>query len=100
MKVHLKAVIRSGLEKGVILGFHRATKQSNRPPMTDAKAERFVNTVIDSIWECLDPIVDFSDDDNDNSDKSRPIGFVTDAVGSSRVPEFEKDEEDDVVPLD
>lgn len=82
MKIHLRNVIGAALEKGVVLGFHRANKTASGAPQIDGDAEAFCNTMMKTIWECLDPMVDFTDEDTSDDDVAK-IGFEpTDARGS------------------
>lgn len=110
MRVHLRNVVESALEKGVVKGQHRITKLPKK------KQENFdvvVNTMMKSIWESLDGIIDFTDDDEepDNTEVTKkPVGFhLVDAVSDKETPrpkdspddeDDEDDDDDDVVPLD
>lgn len=107
MRVHLRNVVESALERGVVKGHHRITKL---PKKKQDDFDVVVDTMMKSIWESLDGIIDFTDDDEDSKDgpsgKDRAgIGFhTTDAVSTdSIVPEDDgenDDDDDDIVPLD
>lgn len=103
MRIHFRNVIGSAIERGVILGFHRAMtpikkKGSGRSKTTKSiprTHEESVQVILDCIWESLDTIVDF-DDDGQGSDEEESsgnqIGFSTDLVSNVGV---ESDEDFD-----
>lgn len=93
MRVHLKNVVQSAVERGVVTGYHRVSKL---PKVKRTNADVVVDTMLHSIWESLDGIIDFTDGDNESPDgpsgQNRAIGFSTDAIGE---PMAARDEEDD-----
>lgn len=106
MRVHLKNVVHSAMERGVVVGYHRIDKL---PQQKRSDSDTIVDTILASIWEALDGIIDFSDDDGHDDDRRRPIGFVADAVsnttldpvdGAATPTEDDDDDDDGIVPLD
>lgn len=94
MRVHLKNVVHSAMERGVVVGYHRITKL---PKTKRNNSDVVVDTMLQSIWESLDGIIDFTDDDDEKSpDKhNHAIGFSTaDAVGDTK-PEHKSDEDEE-----
>jgi len=101
MRVHLRNVVQSAIERGLVVGHHRVSKL----PKTQQKdMDAFVDTMMKSVWESLDGIIDFRDDDEEvGNDDGRPrIGFQSvDAVSGTMLPaEEEIEDDDDIVPLD
>lgn len=106
MRIHFRNVIGSAIERGVIVGFHRAMtpikkKGSGRSKTTKSVPrthEESVQVILDCIWESLDTIVDFDDEGqgaNDEEESSgNQIGFSTDLVSNIGV-ESDEDFEDD-----
>lgn len=90
MRVHLRNVVAGAIEQGVVIGFHRSNTKSPTPQV-DTESEAFVNTIVRAIWERLDHVIDFADDDEDGSGSPNqnrvrgfgPLGDVTDAVGAN-----------------
>jgi hypothetical protein len=108
MRVHLRNVVHSAIERGLVVGHHRVNKLS-KPQQKDM--DMVVDTMMKSVWESLDGIIDFRDDDeaahHDDDEADRPrIGFQSvDAIADTMLPseEEEEDDEDDddaIVPLD
>lgn len=94
MRLHLKNVVHSAVERGVAVGCHRLSKLSK---VKRANNDIMVDTILHSIWESLDGIIDFTDDSEGMSEESlseRAIGFSTDAV-SDTVIHGKEDEEDE-----
>lgn len=90
MRVHLKNVVQSAIEKGVVVGYHRVSKL---PARKRNNGDVVITTILTGIWESLDGIIDFTDDDSDSSEKkSRAIGFGVDAISDVSVDT--EDEED------
>lgn len=102
MRVHLRNVVHSAIERGLVVGHHRVAKLP-KPQQKDMDA--IVDTMMKSVWESLDGIIDFRDEDQDHegSDGERPrsIGFQSvDAVSNDAlIPEHDDDDED-IIPLD
>ena len=102
MRVHLRNVVHSAIERGLVVGHHRVNKLT-KPQQKDMDV--VVDTMLKSVWECLDGIIDFRDDDEemDGEGAGRPrIGFHSvDAVSNEVLPIDEDEDDDDaVVPLD
>lgn len=108
MRVHLRNVVESALERGVVKGHHRITKL---PKKKQEDFEVVVTTMMKSIWESLDGIIDFTDDDDEpdakaGSKERTGIGFHSvEAVSNEEVHPSEErhaDDEDDedIIPLD
>ena len=104
MRVHLRNVVQSAIERGLVVGHHRLTKLSKS---RQNDMDTFVDTLTKSVWESLDGIIDFRDDDhaeNDEEDGGRArIGFQSvDAIGevAPELPEEDEDDDDAIVPLD
>lgn len=101
MRVHLRNVVHSAIERGLVVGYHRVNKLT-KPQQKDMDV--VVDTMLKSVWECLDGIIDFRDDDEEMDDEKagRPqIGFQSvDAVSNEVLPINEDDESEDIVPLD
>ena len=107
MRVHLRNVVQSAIERGLVMGHHRVTKLS-KPQQKDMNM--VVDTMMKSVWESLDGIIDFRDDDDTTGqeDNERPrIGFQSvDAVADTILPSEEEEDEDEdddddaIVPLD
>lgn len=97
MRVHLKNVVHSAVERGIVVGYHRLNKLAKTQQHDDHVR---VDTMLKSIWESLDGIIDFTDDGEDPpAGEKRPIGFATaDAVSDTAVTD--EPNEDDVIPLD
>ena len=90
MRVHLRNVVQSAIERGLVVGHHRVSKL----PKTQQKdMDAFVDTMMKSVWESLDGIIDFRDDDEEvGNDDGRPrIGFQSvDAVSGTMLPRSEE----------
>jgi hypothetical protein len=103
MRVHLKNVVHSAVERGLVIGYHRLQKL---PKIKRANSDVMVDTFLKSIWECLDGIIDFTDEDDAPSGEKkdgRTIGFAADAVSDTDVTDPEEDtedEEDGLLPYD
>jgi hypothetical protein len=102
MRVHLKKVMQSAVEQGVVVGYHRIDKL---PKNKRANTDVMVDTMLMSIWESLDGIIDFTDDGEETESQKKMIGFQADAVSmipaiSEDEAEADDDEDDDIVPLD
>lgn len=103
MRVHLRNVVESAIERGLVVGHHRVSKL---PKQQQKDIDAFVDTMLKSVWESLDGIIDFSDDgpesdENDDADRPR-IGFhsVEAIGGTAATPNEDEDDDDAVVPLD
>lgn len=94
MRVHLQNVIGSAIERGVREGYCRASKVAQFDKLVEMD-EKFINTMLDHIWQSLDDFVDFSEPEDNNSG-NRPIGFV-DATSTQWLPDRPSDDEQ-VVP--
>lgn len=95
MRVHLKNVVHAAVERGVVIGYHRLQKL---PKTKRTDSDIMVDTLLKSIWECLDGIIDFTDEDESSPDEkkdNRTIGFAADAVSDTETPTTDDDEEDD-----
>lgn len=101
MRVHLHNVVYSAIERGVVMGHHRVSKLSRQK---QKDPDVIVDTMIKSIWESLDGIIDFTDEgaEEEEEERSSRIGFTADAVADSVVDTEEKYEEesDEVLPLE
>jgi hypothetical protein len=98
MQVHLKKVVQSAVERGVVVGYHRI---NNLSKTKRANTDVMVDTMLTSIWESLDGIIDFRDENDGENEKlsRKTIGFQsTDAVSMIEMPDDNTD--DDSVPLD
>lgn len=98
MRVHLRNVVYSALERGLVVGHHRVNKL---PKLEQKNMDTVVYTMMKSLWESLDGIIDFRDDDSKEEDgESRAkIGFQSADAIADTILEVEEDE-DDIVPLD
>jgi hypothetical protein len=103
MRVHLRNVVESAVERGVVMGHHRVSKL---PRQKQKDPDVVVDTFLKSIWESLDGIIDFTDDglEHDDEDKPSPriTGFQADAIADTILPsdeEYEDEEEDATIPL-
>ena len=93
MRVHLKNVVHSAIEKGVVVGYHRVSKL---PARKRKNSDVVINTILTGIWESLDGIIDFADDDSESSEKKpRNIGFGVDAISDIPVDADENSDIDD-----
>lgn len=102
MRVHLKNVVQSAVERGVVVGYHRI---NSLPKTKRANNDIMIDTMLTSIWESLDGIIDFRDDDEDDGGNGKSahkkIGFEhTDAVSTAEVSTEDEYEDNDIVPLD
>lgn len=106
MRVHLKNVVQSALEKGVVVGYHRVEKLSKHKR---SDMDAVVDTMMKSLWESLDGIIDFTDEDDPpvkgQERAAGGIGFHSaDAVSTTSVgddvEEDPYDDDEDIVPLD
>lgn len=100
MRVHLRNVVHSAIERGLVVGHHRVGKLP-KPQQKDMDA--VVDTMMKSVWESLDGIIDFRDDDEEvGNDDGRPrIGFQSVDAVSNEILSVEEDEGDDaIVSLD
>lgn len=88
------------------MGHHRVNKL---PTRQQKNMDAVVDIMMKSVWESLDGIINFHDDDHEetsaHSDDRNRIGFhVTDAIGEPVAPPQSEDEDEDdddaVVPLD
>lgn len=100
MRVHLRNVVQTAIERGLVVGYHRVHKLS-KPQQKNIDV--VVDTMLQSVWSSLDDIIDFRDDDQESGDESQKrIGFgsVELIATESLAPQDEdKDDEDAVVPL-
>jgi len=103
MRVHLRNVVHSAIERGLVVGHHRVDKLAKRQ---QKDMDMVVNVMVNSVWESLDKIIDFRDDEDETQESSTRsrIGFHSvDAVAVTSLPveDETKDENDDgIVPLD
>jgi len=95
MRVHLQNVIGSAIERGVRMGYCRASKVAQFDKLQEMD-EKFINTVLDHIWQSLDDFVDFSEPEDNNSG-NRPIGFV-DATSNLWLPDRPSPEDGPAIP--
>jgi hypothetical protein len=94
MRVHLQNVIGTAIERGVRMGYCRASKVAQFDKLQEID-EKFINTILDHIWESLDDFVDFSEPEDNNSG-NRPIGFV-DATSTQWLPNRSMPD-DEIIP--
>jgi len=102
MRVHLRNVVRSAIERGLVVGHHRVNKL---PKLQQKDMDAVVDTMMKSVWESLDGIIDFRDEEHDHDDmggeRSRSIGFQSvDAVSNAALIPEPDDDDDDIIPLD
>jgi len=101
MRVHLRNVVYSALERGLVMGYHRVNKL---PKHQQKNKDSVINAVMKSLWESLDKVIDFRDDETEEKDEplERAIGFQSvDAVATNVVkPKEDKDNADDSISLD
>jgi fructose-1,6-bisphosphatase len=101
MRVHLRNVVHTAIERGLVVGHHRVSKLP-KPQQKDMDA--VVDTMMKSVWESLDGIIDFRDEEHDHhehgeDERARSIGFQSvDAVSNETLtPELD---DEDIIPLD
>lgn len=95
MRVHLRNVVYSAVERGVVMGQHRVGKLSKHK---QKDIDLVVDTLMKSIWESLDDVMDFtdgSDEQDDPSERPSQIGFHTDAVSGDVLPDQDDDEDEE-----
>ena len=91
MRVHFKNVIASAIEAGVVTGYNDALNKK----LTDPNA--VVDMILQNVWNSLDDIVDFSEDDEQET--RRPMGFgpsepvYTDAISNDTIADDESDDD-------
>ena len=79
------------------MGHHRVSKL---PRQKQKNPDVIIDTMLKSIWESLDGIIDFTDDGMESDEDERPaarIGFQADLVADTMLTpdeEFEDEDED------
>ena len=96
MKIHMRNIVAGAISRGLIDGY-LATKKQLQETTSEKQEIHLLEQIQSQIWDELDDIVDFTDDENDIPPKA-PVGFnpsvesVTDAVSGTMLPEDLDDE--------
>lgn len=78
MKVHLRSLVGTSIEHGVVESFYRFD------PTKEHDKSEIIDVILSNIWKRLDEVVDFREE-NDNM-KPKRIGFETVPAVAEKAP--------------
>lgn len=103
MKIHMRNIVEGAIIRGLSDGYLAV-----KPVLAAAKTEHeefaAINAIVDAIWDELDMVIDFTDEDEEEGrEKKQPMGFaqrpepeVTDAVATQDISDdIDNDDDDD-----
>lgn len=98
MKIHMRNIVAGAISRGLIDGY-LATKTKLQTTSTEEEELRLLEEIQSRIWDELEDVVDFTDDENDVPEKT-PVGFgpptepLADAISDRTIiPDSDEDVE-------
>lgn len=106
MRVHIKNIVASAISRGLIDGFDTVRGDLQHKKLTEEAEIAALGKIGLAIWQELDDVIDFSDEDDEMSagkSSKTPMGFaastpepvIVDAVSNQALPNDEELDDDD-----